>query len=208
MGMKTVMYLLRHGATTANLERPAKLQGRRADPPLAPLGLRQAVLTRGCLAIRPLDACYTSPLRRARQTATILCEPHGIEPTSLGALTECDVGRWEGLSWETIRQNDPDAYLRFMDNPAGVPYPGGESFGDVLRRVAPALEELLREHEGEAILVVAHHVTNRTYLANLLGVPPEHARRVKLDNCGISVVVHQGGETTVQTLNATFHLQG
>jgi broad specificity phosphatase PhoE len=58
------------------------------------------------------------------------------------------------------------------------------------------------------MLVVAHHIVNRTYLAGLLGLTPDHARQVSLDNCGISVVVNDGQETSVSTLNAAFHLQG
>ena len=68
--MRTILYLLRHGATEANLAKPARLQGRRLDPPLAKLGVRQAEATRDFLAIRPIDQCYSSPLRRAMQTDT------------------------------------------------------------------------------------------------------------------------------------------
>jgi len=57
-------------------------------------------------------------------------------------------------------------------------------------------------------LIVAHHVVNRTYLAGLLGLTCDQARQVKLDNCGISVVVRDQDGTTVDTLNAAFHLQG
>jgi alpha-ribazole phosphatase/probable phosphoglycerate mutase len=95
-----------------------------------------------------------------------------------------------------------------MANPGEHGYPGGESFRDVYERVATAIEELFVDHAGEAMLVVAHHVVNRTYLAGLLGLTPNQARQVTLDNCGISVVVRQGEETTVSTLNAAFHLQG
>ena len=66
---------------------------------------------------------------------------------------------------------------------------------------------MLTAHNGQSILVVGHHVVNRTYLASLLGLPPAQARRVTLDNCGISVVVRRGGQTSVATLNAAFHLQ-
>ena len=75
-------------------------------------------------------------------------------------------------------------------------------------RVYPALEELMRIHASRSVLVVAHHVVNRTYLAKLLGLTPGQARQVILDNCGISVVVRNGEETQVSTLNAAFHLQG
>jgi broad specificity phosphatase PhoE len=78
----------------------------------------------------------------------------------------------------------------------------------VHRRAAPALERLMQVHAGRSLLVVAHNVVNRTYLAVLLGLTPGQARRVSLDNCGISVVVREGDKTTVNTLNAAFHLQG
>jgi broad specificity phosphatase PhoE len=206
--MKTILYLLRHGATEANLARPPVLQGRRHNPPLADLGLRQAEATRDFLAIRPVDYCYCSPLLRAFQTAAIVGAPHYLSPLTVDPLTECDVGRWEGLDWQTIRTNDPEAYGRYMANPAEHGYPEGESFNDVYQRVSRALEELLARQEGEAILVVGHHVVNRTYLAGLLGLGPNKARQVTLDNCGISVVIREGDETSVSTLNAAFHLQG
>jgi len=206
--MMTTLYLLRHAATDANLARPALIQGRKHNPPLARLGVRQAELTRDFLAIRPIDFCYSSPLLRAMQTAAIIAAAHGIAPQPLEALTECDVGAWEGLDWQTIRRIDGERYQRFMANPAQDGYPGGESFDEVFQRSAAALEDLLARHAGRSILVVAHHVVNRTYLASLLGIAPGQARQVSLDNCGISVVVREGERTSVNTLNASFHLQG
>src|SRR5690349_19118853 len=205
---QTVLYLIRHGATEANLARPARVQGRRHNPPLARLGVRQAEATRDFLAIRPIDHCYCSPLLRAVQTAAIVAAPHGLSPQPLDALTECDVGRWEGLDWQTIRALDAEGFQRFHANPAEFGYPDGESFRDVHERAAPALDELLRVHAGGSTLVVAHHIVNRTYLAGLLGLAPDQARQVTLDNCGISVIVRDGSQTTVNTLNAAFHLQG
>jgi broad specificity phosphatase PhoE len=206
--IKTVIYLLRHGATEANVARPPRLQGCRHNAPLARLGVRQAEATRDLLAIRPIDRCYCSPMIRAMQTAAIVAAPHGLKPQPLDALTECDVGRWEGLDWQAVRELDPEGFQRFHTNPAEFGYPGGESFRDVYERVTPALDELLELHAAESILVVAHHVVNRTYLAGLLGLTPDQAKQVTLDNCGISVVVREGVQTTVNTLNAAFHLQG
>jgi len=206
--MKTTLYLLRHGAAEGNLAKPPRLLGRNDDPPLAKIGVRQAEVTRDFLAVRAIDVCYCSPLRRAVQTAKILAEPHEISPRPLPALIECDLGRWENRDWPSIRAAEPEAYERFMSNPMRHGYPDGESFGDVHRRVAPVFEDILSKHAGLGVLVVSHHVVNRVYLANLLGLPPELVRRVSLDNCGISIVIHEDGRTRVSSLNAVLHLQG
>lgn len=202
--MRTLMYLVRHGATEANLARPARLQGR-SDVPLAAFGVGQAEATRDALSHRQFVAAYTSPLLRARQTAEIIA-PY-LKPQSLDAIRECDVGRWEGLDWDAIRRDDADAYARYMENPAKHGYPGGETFTDVLARTTPAFTQLFRKHQGQAFLVVSHHVVNRTYLAATLGLPNQAGRSIALDNCGISVVVQTAERTRVKMWNATVHLR-
>ncbi|MFO0929405.1 MAG: histidine phosphatase family protein [Gemmataceae bacterium] len=198
----TVLYLIRHGATAANLAAPPRIQGRRSDPPLVAEGIRQAEEAAALLAGRPVVACYSSPLLRAVQTAELVARPHRLPVVPLDPLTECDAGAWDGLDWGAVRAIDPDGYARFHADPAAFGYPGGESYADVHTRAAPALAELLERHAGRAVVVVAHHVVNRTYLAGLLGLPPGQARRVVLGNGAVSVVVRQGDRTTVRTLAA------
>src|SRR5262249_34950746 len=154
----------------------------------APLGVRQATATRDFLAVRPIDACYTSPLLRARETAAIVALPHGLTPVVVDELTECDFGRWEGFDWGAIRARDPDAYRHYMNDPAAFAYPSGESFADVCHRASAALERILADHSGQTVLVVTHHTVTRTYLAGLLGLPLNQARALALENCGISVI--------------------
>src|SRR5438270_8823553 len=120
--MTTILYLIRHGATEANLAEPPRLQGRKQNPPLARLGVRQAEATRDFLAIRPVEHCYCSPLLRAVQTAAIVAAPHGLSPQPLEALAECDVGRWEGLDWPTVRYLDAEGYRRFHAHPGRFGY--------------------------------------------------------------------------------------
>jgi len=83
-----------------------------------------------------------------------------------------------------------------------------EPVSEVQRRASTALDNLLVAHAGRSILVVGHYLVNRIYLAGLMGLPPQRAELVPLDNCGISVVVRDGEQTAVRMLNASFHLQG
>jgi broad specificity phosphatase PhoE len=170
--------------------------------------VQQARATAEFLGVRPIDVCYSSPLQRAVQTASIICNPHGIAIQTVDMLTECDVGSWEGMDWQQIRYLDADIYHRYMSDPAVHGYPGGENFAQVHARATAAIEEILTREEGRTILIVSHHIVNRTYLAGLLGMPISQARSVSLDNCGISTVVRDGSKTAVTTLNASFHLQG
>lgn len=206
---KTTVYLVRHAATANNLAKPPQLQGRGVDPDLAPLGIRQAEVTRDHLALYGIQACYSSPMLRAMRTAEILAEPHRLEPRAVADLAECDVGDWEGLSWEEIERRYPEEYRRYMANPGKNGYVNGETFTDVYERTAAAMEQILAAHDGESILVVTHHIVGRVYLASLLGLPSSKARLVSLDNCGVSVIVKKGGaKPAVKTLNSVFHLQG
>jgi broad specificity phosphatase PhoE len=157
MSMKTTLYLIRHAEP--------ELSFTDIDPPLTRLGVRQAELTRDFLAVRPVDCCYSSPTRRAMQTASIIAAPYGLAPFPL------------------------------------------ESLGS-LHRLSDTIDALCVRHAGNTVLVVAHQDCVRRYLTNLLGMSPEQAGQVQLDSCGISVVVRDGADTTVSTLNASFHLQG
>jgi broad specificity phosphatase PhoE len=206
--MRTTLYLVRHAATPANLQKPAKLQGCRTNPDLHPIGVRQAIATRDFLAIRPIEFVYSSPLRRSLRTAEIIAEPHSLSPIAIDDLIECDVGAWEGRSWEEIKQSEPDHYARYHADPSTTGYRGGENFREVHDRVVRAMDEIVARHVGSTVLVVSHHIVNRTYLAGVLGLGPARARMVSLDNCAISIVHREQGKSTVATLNAASQLQG
>jgi broad specificity phosphatase PhoE len=205
---ETRVFLLRHGATALNRLVPYRLQGRRSDPELDELGRAQAGRAELALGNVDLAAVYASPLRRALQTAEIVGRPHGRAPIAAPALIEAELGRWEGLTWDEAAAQDPEAHARFLAHPGTEPYPEGESFLDVQRRVTPALAALAAGHDGGAIAVVGHNVVNRAFLAGLLGLPIDAARGLRQANGGINEIRYADGKPTLITLNAELHLQG
>ena len=164
------LYLVRHGATDANLQRPYVLQGRGIDLSLNAVGRQQAEQAAGLLAQQSIAAVYASPMRRAVETAQAIAARCGVEVTLRDELVECDVGRWEGLNWDGIREQFPEAYENFQRDPSRFPYLGGETYSDVARRSVPVLEQLLEHHHGEEFVVVAHNVVNRVSVATFLGL--------------------------------------
>lgn len=202
----TYMYLIRHGSTAANEQRPYVLQGQAADNELSATGRDQARHASGFLSDFTVDLVYASPLKRAVETAQIIAEPHGLDVHRVQDIIEVNVGVWENLDWDTIMQGHAEDYRRFMENPKDNAYSGGESYGDVYRRVQPAFERLLKQHVGRAIVVVAHNVVNRVYLAGLLGLDLAKAKDIQQSNCSVNVIRHREGKTRLLTMNARFHL--
>lgn len=201
-----LMYLIRHGATPPNLVDPPIIQGAGINEPLADIGRLQAARAGEALKAAPLAAVYASPLLRAMETAEAVATPHGLPVTQVEALKEVEVGRWEGLSWDIIERDDPEAYQHFRSDPAVNGYPGGETLQGLLERVKGALELLLEQHVGEQIAVVAHSVVNRVYMGELLALPLNRAYPIRQDNCGINVVRWRGGAAKAVTVNGVQHL--
>ncbi len=202
----TRLFLVRHGSTEANERKPFVLQGSEIDTPLTTKGWQQAREVAAFLREVEFSAIYASPMIRAQQTASLCAVPRQMEVRAVESLKECSVGRWQGLSWDEIRTRDPDEVQRFLANPAHERHPGGESYEDVLARVAPALNDILAAHSGQNVLVVAHNMVNRAYLANLLGIDLSHARRIRQTNCCVNVIHRSAELTDVVTVNSIWHL--
>lgn len=207
-GRTTRIYLLRHGATALNRLVPYRLQGRCSNPELDEAGVEQATRAAKALACIPLAAVYSSPLQRAVQTARYVALPRGLQVGVVPELIEADIGRWEGLTWDEVSTLERELYQRFMANPGTEPYPEGESFQDVQRRVSPVIAGLAAAHEGESIAVVGHNIVNRAYLAGVLGLPIDAARGIRQANGGINAIQYDQGIAVVISMNESLHLEG
>lgn len=141
------MLFVRHGQSEWNAV--GRWQGQ-ADPPLSPLGERQASAAAGRLPTG-ITAVYASPLQRARHTAERLVAGADLpQITFLDALVERSVGEWSGLDREQIEAAWP-GYLESGERP-----PSYEHDGPLLRRIDAAFEQIHRAHPGGLVLVVAH----------------------------------------------------
>ena len=203
---RTTLYLIRHGATASNERVPPILQGSGVDSPLSDSGRRQAEATGKLLAGFQLDAVFSSPMARAVSTADAIAAPHGLTVSTVAELHEIDVGQWEGMDWESISRQMPDAYHRFMEDSGANGYLGGESYQDVLDRVRPAFARLVHENSGRHIAVVAHKAVNRSLLASLLELEMRQAKELPQDNCCVNVITARGDSLKLETLNSSLHL--
>jgi broad specificity phosphatase PhoE len=154
--------LARHGETDDNRE-PIRIQGSR-DTPLNETGRRQAAELAERVAGDGIRALYTSQLSRARETAEIVGERLGLEPTVDARLAEGDRGRLEGLYWRDVARDDPELYAAWRAAGESFRFPGGESLREQSDRVLAALDDV-RARELPA-LVVCHGGSIRVVLCS------------------------------------------
>ena len=108
---------------------------------------------------------YASDLGRAVETAAIAFRGAGIPVHHDARLRECDYGELNGASVDAV------AAVRRLH--VDEPFPGGESYRQVVERIRDFLDEVAARHDGERILVIAHSA-NRWALQHLLdGAPLE-----------------------------------
>ena len=199
----TVTMLLRHGATPLTAERRFSGSG---DVDLAPLGATQAVAAAERLAAEaPFTVVISSPLRRARHTASIVADHLGLDVRLSAGLRETDFGHWEGATFTEVRERWPAELSAWLDSVEVAP-PGGESFASVARRVRQARDEILATRGGERVLVVSH-VTPIKLMARLaLDAPPHALYRMQLDPVGLTEIDwHADGPAILRRLNDTAH---
>lgn len=156
-----IVSFIRHGSTSWNEQ--GRMQGRR-DIPLSERGRAQVNAWRVPAEPAGTAQWITSPLRRAVETAEILC---GSTPPTTGALIEMDWGDWEGFSLEELRNRHGAEYAR--NEALGLDFrpPQGESPRDVLGRVHPWLVSAATSHER--MIAVTHLGVLRVVLAAATG---------------------------------------
>jgi len=186
------VYLVRHGETAWSLSR--QYTGR-ADIPLTARGERDAVELGARLKGRSFSQVLTSPLQRARQTASLIGFGAGavVEPD----LMEWDYGSYEGRRASEVQAERPGWSL-FKDG-----CPDGETLQDLAARAGRVIEKM-RNATGD-VLIVAHRDILRILMARWIGLQAIDARRFYLDTASLSIVGYQHSleEPAIRLLNAS-----
>lgn len=200
------MILIRHAESTWNQAR--RVQGH-MNPGLSDRGRAQAALLASRLRGRPFAGLYTSPLRRALETASVLGESVGFHAQPVDGLQEIRLGAWEGKTAEEIRAIYGNAYDRWHDSPLEAPGPpGGEEIRAFQQRAIAALEDLRKEHPDGNVLVVTHGGVIKVYLCSILGLDLNRMFWLKTDNTAVTEILFNRETANVALLNDTCHLNG
>lgn len=189
----TTIFLARHGESDWNVAK--RFQGH-TDRPLTERGREQAHALADLVASEQIDAVYTSPLSRARETAEIVAARAGLEPVALPELREVDTGSWSGLSRADVEARFPDGFTRWRSGGSG--WEDGETYEEMAERVIGALRTIAEDHPDGRVLVISHGGPIRAIHAAAEGLAIKDYRRLKPvePNARLSAVAVENGRLT------------
>lgn len=202
------IYLVRHGRTEWN--EASRLQGT-GDSPLTELGVENAKRTGAALKGIPFQACYSSLLKRAIDTANYIIAERDIPHFHHQGLNELHFGLWEGEKSADLRPLPEYQLMKTQPQRYKAEVNQGETMATLAHRVKKAFDEIVRQHpQGRNILIVSHGMTLTMLIALLLGIEwydfLNEEKQPFIKNTAISHLQLTSDQVQVIALNQQDHL--
>ena len=195
----TLFLLVRHGQTPTTGK---VLPGRATGLHLADAGQAQAQAAADRLAVLDrVDAIYSSPLERARETAAPIGRARSLKVGVDKSLQECDFGDWTGCELKKLMKL-PE-WSTVQRAPSTFRFPGGESFTEMQTRMIGAIDRLRIAHLGGVVVCVSHADTIKAVVAHAMGTHIDMFQRIVISPCSITAIAYSAGGPVVLTVNST-----
>ncbi len=208
------LILVRHGETDWN--RLRRIQGI-SDLELNETGRRQAEALAQALKNQRVEAIYTSPLKRARDTAHAIGRHHPVEIVTLFGLRELDAGEVDGLTYQEMATQYGDFLDKWIRDCTSIRPPGGCTLPELQDQVWAAIEEIIerqrpKETRGKAarkgvVIAVTHFFPILSIVCKALGLDLSECRRMRLDLASMCTLDLNPSRTVLVSLNDTCHLR-
>ncbi|MGD9797662.1 MAG: MSMEG_4193 family putative phosphomutase [Acidimicrobiia bacterium] len=189
---------MRHGRTATT---GTTLPGRAPGLHLAEAGRAQADAVAERLGtLERVDAVYSSPLERTRETAAPIARARGLRVQVDRGLLECDFGDWTGQALKVLMKTREWATVQRY--PSGFRFPGGESFTEMQARITGTVARLVERHRGGTVVLVSHADPIKAAVADALGTHLDLFQRIVISPCSVTTVAYGPGGPTVLAVNA------
>ena len=212
----TTIILVRHGRTI--LTESHRISGRGGeDPQLSEAGKEDARKAAEALTLVGSTGPYakvlapsvvvSSPIARARETASIIASKLGVEVETHDDIAEIAFGDWDGHTNQEVAANWSALYDQWRGDVRISPPGGGESLEEFDVRVNKGIAEILDKHEGKTVIVVAHVMPIRGFIKKAIDATWPAYWRTSIAPCSISIIRFWGDEAAeISVINQTNHL--
>ena len=196
--------LVRHGETDWN--RARRIQGGNSDTQLNQRGRQQVESLALRLKQEKIQAIYSSPLQRARDTARAIAGYHQLPVETELSLREIEVGELEGVSIAEMGKHLSQLLIVHGQGEELPKIPGGESLTDLQQRVWRTIQRVVDRHNDGVLVVVSHYFSILTIICSVLNLPLSQVDRLRLNPSSISILTFDEQATRLILFNDTCHL--
>lgn len=201
-----MLYLIRHGESTSNVDKTFTGQ---QNASLTDLGHRQAACIQSYFLGIPIDRILSSDLSRAYDTALPLSKVSRVPIETTPQLREIYGGKWEGERFADLQYLYPEDYALWRYDIAAARPTDGESIVEISQRVCSAVEAFVRTHPEENIVITTHAVPIRVMLTKWLTGGVSGMQDIPwVPNASISKVDFVNGQFVPVEIGITTHLEG
>jgi broad specificity phosphatase PhoE len=191
--VSSTVFLVRH----ASHDEVGRVLSGRSEIAVNEKGRLEAARLAERIATISVAAIHSSPRRRARQTAHVLAERHGIAVREASALDEIDFGTWMGRTFADLA--DDPRWERWNAERGTAGTPGGEDMQEATRRAVRHIEASLEE---APLLCVSHADVIRGVVAHYLGLDADRLLAFDIDPASLTELsLHGDGTGRVVALN-------
>lgn len=199
------IYITRHGETEWNKE--GRLQGWK-NSHLTEKGIRDAKKLGNRLKNINFDCIYSSPQGRALDTAKYIRGDKNTQIVICDSLKEMGFGKWEGMENKEIEIQYPKEYFNFWNKPHLYRTVEGENFDELFNRIKNALDRIIKDNEGENVLIVSHGVAIKAMYSIIKRCPLEELwNSIPIRNNSLTIVEVRDGDINIILETDTSHLE-
>jgi len=154
-----------------------------------------------------IDAIYSSPLKRASDTAQAIASRHRLTVQIEPDLREMEVGELEGISIAELGTSFGQFLLQWRQGQGLEKLPGGESVAELADRVWATIGRIIKRQEEGTVVVVSHFFTVVVTICKALGWPLTTLERIRVQTGSISIIDLEDGQPRLLSLGDTCHLK-
>jgi probable phosphoglycerate mutase len=179
------------------------IAGRLPQVHLSEAGQQEALALAIRLSREPLQAIYSSPQPRTRETAAPLAAALGLPVQPAPEFDEGDFGDWQGESFEQLERDHRDAWRHWVERRATSTPPGGEPFAEVQRRAVGGVERLCAAHPQGSVVVFSHGDVIKAVVAHYLGLSLDELERFDIAPASVTIILRGDGWAQLKLLSGT-----
>ncbi len=190
-----MIYLVRHGESEANIQ---KRYSGITDVDLSQKGRLQAAAAGKNLVQEKISHVYSSPLKRAKDTAKIICKEINLDENKIiteDCLIEVNFGIFENMTWDEVILNYKEESEKWIFDQHKYKFPEGEGYDDIIKRIADFIDNV-----PDNSLIVTHFGVIQSILLYLGIADDTNLWNFMISNCDIMVLNHNKFERIIRTI--------